>query len=169
MSIARAGRRVSRSFRTLMLLGMMRLLSIKDLKDLSFLSRGDYRHAGPKGPEEIFSRVRSRGTGPRTTMKKTPTPSRRARACPSPCLGRGNDLGWRAVFAQIERSRGTGPRATGQEGDLVTVGRWENLSLAMCLAGRPPHLYRAGALAPDLFGCRRARTTRLECAPPVPL
>ena len=29
---------------------------------------------------------------------------------------------WRSVFAQIERSRGTGPRATGQE-VLVTVGR----------------------------------------------
>ena len=37
-----------------MLLGMMRLLSIKDLKDLSFPGRGDYRHAGPKGPEETF-------------------------------------------------------------------------------------------------------------------
>ena len=36
----------------------------------------------------------------------------RAMACPSPCLGRGNDLGWRSVFAQRERSRGTGPRAT---------------------------------------------------------
>ena len=33
----------------------LRLLSIKDLKDLSvFGSRGYYRHAGPKGPEEMF-------------------------------------------------------------------------------------------------------------------
>ena len=47
----------------------MHLLSIKDLKDLSvFLVRGDYRHAGPKGPEEVFSRERSRGTGPRATV-----------------------------------------------------------------------------------------------------
>ena len=37
---------------------------------------------------------------------------RRARACPSPCPDLGNGLGWRAFFAQIERSRGTGPRAT---------------------------------------------------------
>ena len=45
------------------------LLSIKDLKDLSvFFSRGYYRHAGPKGPEEVFSRERSRGTGPRATV-----------------------------------------------------------------------------------------------------
>ena len=28
---------------------------------------GYYRHAGPKGPEEMFSRERSRGTGPRAT------------------------------------------------------------------------------------------------------
>ena len=37
-----------------MLLGTMRLLSIKDLKDLRFPRSGDYRHAGPKGPEEKF-------------------------------------------------------------------------------------------------------------------
>ena len=47
----------------------MRVLPIKDLKDLSvFFRRGDYRHAGPKGPEEVFSRQRSRGTGPRATV-----------------------------------------------------------------------------------------------------
>ena len=47
----------------------MRVLSIKDLKDLSvFSSAGYYRHAGPKGPEEVFSRERSRGTGPRATV-----------------------------------------------------------------------------------------------------
>ena len=33
-----------------------------------FSSAGDYRHAGPKGPEEVFSRERSRGTGPRATV-----------------------------------------------------------------------------------------------------
>ena len=33
----------------------MRVLSIKDLKDLSvFYRRGDYRHAEPNGPEEMF-------------------------------------------------------------------------------------------------------------------
>ena len=74
------------------------MLRIKDLKDLSvFSSAGYYRHAGPKGPEEAFFH-------------------RRARACPSPCLGRENGLGLRSFFARVERSRGTGPRATGQEG-----------------------------------------------------
>ena len=46
----------------------MHLLHIKDLKDLSVLREtGYYRHAGPNGPEEMFSRMRSRGTGPRAT------------------------------------------------------------------------------------------------------
>ena len=54
-----------------MLFAVMHLLPIKDLKDLSvFLVRGYYRHAGPKGPEEVFSRERSRGTGPRATGQK---------------------------------------------------------------------------------------------------
>ena len=36
----------------------MHLLQIKDLKDLRVLHvRGFYRHAGPNGPEEVFSRV----------------------------------------------------------------------------------------------------------------
>ena len=50
----------------------MRVLQIKDLKDLSvFHVQRCYRHAGPKGPEEIFSWVeRSRGTGPRATVVK---------------------------------------------------------------------------------------------------
>ena len=39
-----------------------------------------------------------------------------------------NGLGWRAVFAQIERARGTGPRATGQE-LLTTVGRGKALAM----------------------------------------
>ena len=47
-----------------------RLMPIKDLKDLrAFFGLGYYRHAGPKGPEEMFSRERSRGTGPRATGK----------------------------------------------------------------------------------------------------
>ena len=49
----------------------LRVLRIKDLKDLRFFSSaGYYRHAGPKGPEEVFSRERSRGTGPRATVCK---------------------------------------------------------------------------------------------------
>ena len=40
----------------------MHLLQIKDLKDLSiFYVRRCYRHAGPKGPEEIFSYANARG------------------------------------------------------------------------------------------------------------
>ena len=43
----------------------LRVLRIKDLKDLRFFSSvGYYRHAGPKGPEEVFSRERSRGQAP---------------------------------------------------------------------------------------------------------
>ena len=38
-----------------MFLAAVRLLPIKDLKDLRFfLSAFFYRHAGPKGPEEVF-------------------------------------------------------------------------------------------------------------------
>ena len=49
---------------------------------------------------------------------------RRARACPSPCLDReGNGIGPRAFFAQVGRSRGTGPRATVSKTAPVTVGR----------------------------------------------
>ena len=36
---------------------------------------------------------------------------RRARACPSPCNDRNEKRPW-PIFAQIERARGTGPRAT---------------------------------------------------------
>ena len=40
----------------------LHLLYIKDLKDLrAFFGRGYYRHAGPKGPEEVFSYARDRG------------------------------------------------------------------------------------------------------------
>ena len=66
------------------------------------------------GRRVFFARVeRSRGTGPRATVRKKRAVYRRARACPSPCLDReGNALGWRAFFARVERWRGTGPRAT---------------------------------------------------------
>ena len=50
----------------------LRVLRIKDLKDLSvFFGRGYYRHAGPNRPEEMFSRERSRGPVPRATVKKS--------------------------------------------------------------------------------------------------
>ena len=62
------------------------------------------------------------GLAPALRLSRPSPFHRRARACPSPCLGRGNSFGVRAVFAQSERSRGTGPRATGQK-VLVTGGR----------------------------------------------
>ena len=65
---------------------------------------------------ETRSDARMAGEGPRATVCKTVSFHRRARACPSPCLGQGNGVGWRSIFARVERSRGTGPRATGQEG-----------------------------------------------------
>ena len=62
-------------------------------------------------------------SGPRDTVKKRAV-YRRARACPSPCLDRaGNGVSLRAFFAQIERSRGTGPRATGPEGVFLSMRR----------------------------------------------
>ena len=40
----------------------LRVLPIKDLKDLRvFFGPGYYRHAGPKGPEEVFSYANNRG------------------------------------------------------------------------------------------------------------
>ena len=45
------------------------------------------------------------GTGPRATVKKR-LPSRRARACPSPCIDREeNGVGRWTIFVQVERSR----------------------------------------------------------------
>ena len=102
----------------------LRLLPIKDLKDLRvFSSVGYYRHAGPKGPEEAFFHGCARGgQAPALRLKKRAV-YRRARACPSPCLGWENSFGLRAFFAQVEQSRGTGPRATGQGGVLLAMRR----------------------------------------------
>ena len=74
------------------------------------------------GPEETFFTGAIAGDGPPRDGPRKGSRHRRARACPSPCLGRGNSRGWRAVFAQSERSRGTGPRATGKK-RYFTVGR----------------------------------------------
>ncbi len=61
MSIARAGCRVLKVRRTLMSSAALRVPLIKDLKDLRILrGRANYRHAGPKGPEEVFH-VNDRG------------------------------------------------------------------------------------------------------------
>ena len=132
----------------------MHLLPIKDLKDLSVFLVGEYyRHAGPKGPEEIFSRIdRSRGTGPRATVKKNvlhtvgrgPVPRHAS-------VGTGNGLGRRAFFTRVGRSRGTGPRATvGEAASLLPVrdqaipnyGLWGTRTLA---GDRPPRYGRRNA------------------------
>ena len=61
MSIARAGRQVLKVRRTLMFSAALRVLQIKDLKDLSFLGiGGDYRHAGPTDLKRCFH-VNDRG------------------------------------------------------------------------------------------------------------
>ena len=70
----------------------------------------------------VSRRSGARGGQAPALRRKQRAADRRARACPSPGLGRGNGLGWRAVFAQVGRSRGTGPRATGKK-RYFTVGR----------------------------------------------
>ena len=72
----------------------------------------------------------ARGPVPRATVKKR-ADYRRARACPSPCHRNGNGFGWRAFFARVERSRGTGPRATG--GKAVSVSRRARACPSPCL------------------------------------
>ena len=58
MSIEYVARQVRKVRRTLMFSTAVRVLYIKDLKDLSvFLGRGDYRHAGPTDLKRCFSRV----------------------------------------------------------------------------------------------------------------
>ena len=54
-----------------MLLAALHVLSIKDLKDLrAFFRQGYYRHAGPKGPEEVFfTRVLAGDRPPRYGMQ----------------------------------------------------------------------------------------------------
>ena len=96
----------------------MHLLPIKDLKDLSvFYSAGDYRHAGPKGPEEMFfTGVIAGDRPPRYGMQdRLPFTVGRGTGHRHAAIGTENGFGWRSVFARVERSRGTGPRATGKK------------------------------------------------------
>ena len=82
----------------------------------------------------MFAQVdRSRGTGPRATMKKRAA-YRRARACPSPCLDRQEKRLWAVGDFRADRTLAgetlsharvacEGPRATGPEGfSSRTVG-----------------------------------------------
>ena len=103
----------------------MRVLHIKDLKDLrAFCGRGAIDMQDLKDLKRFFH-VNDRGGQAPALRYARPSPfHRRARACPSPCLDREeNGVGLRAVFARVERSRGTGPRATGPEGVLFAMRR----------------------------------------------
>ena len=79
----------------------LRVLPIKDLKDLSVLlvRRGSIDMQVLKDLKKCFFYANDRGgQAPALRLKKRPL-YRRARACPSPCLGRGDGVGWRSVFA----------------------------------------------------------------------
>ena len=82
-----------------------------------------------------------------------------------PRYGEGEAFFYRSAGACLPRALDYAGTHAGEGNPLAYA--WENLSLAMRLAGRPHHLYRVGAPEPDLFGIRRSRTTRLECAPPA--
>ena len=105
-----------------------------------------YRHAGPTDLKRVFTRACfpkiGRGPVPRHRTFAGDRPPRYgtgevflAEERPSFTVGRGpvprrasigtrNGPGRRSVFARVERSRGTGPRATVDEAaSLVTVGR----------------------------------------------
>ncbi len=117
MSIARGARQVLKVRRTLIFSAAMCPVPIKDLKDLRALlcrrdtidmqdlkdlkrcfSRVRSRGTGPRatGKKRHSLHPRSRGTGPRATVKKTPVPHRRARACPSPSSAQSNARGGQA-------------------------------------------------------------------------
>ena len=89
------------------------MLSIKDLKALSvFFVGGSIDMQDLKDLKRCFH-VKVRGGQAPALRFSRPSPfHRRARACPSPCLGLGKGFGLRAFFARVVGSRGTGPRAT---------------------------------------------------------
>ena len=101
------------------------LLPIKDLKDLSvfFRSARFYRHAGPKGPEEVFFTGVIAGDRPPRYEKKRHVTVGRGPVPRRASVSTGNGLGWRVVFAQVERSRGTGPRTTMKRPYCIETGR----------------------------------------------
>ena len=116
MSIARAARQIRKVRRTLMFSAALRVLQIKDLKDLSFSVGGDTIDMQDlKDLKRCLSFATVWGTRtiagdrpPRYGEKKRAV-YRRARACPSPCKDRG---GQAPALRSKEKSRGTGPRAT---------------------------------------------------------
>ena len=83
----------------------------------------------PRSGKRLVGVRFSRGSGarggqaPALRYARLPPFHRRARACPSPCLGWGNGPGRWTIFARVERSRGTGPRATVKNNVPLTVGR----------------------------------------------
>ena len=96
MSIVRGAAMLSRSFRTLIFQTGPVVFTLRSSRPFCAAGALFYRHAGPNGPEEMFSRVRA--------LQKI------GRACPSPCFGLPNDRGgqapalrYREVFLAEER------------------------------------------------------------------
>ena len=96
-----------------------RPLHIKDLKDLRFYCATPfYRHAGPKGPEEVFSRERSRGPGPRATVKKSvPFPVGRG-PVPRRAIGRETALAGVRFSRRSSDRGGQAPALRARKGSL---------------------------------------------------
>ena len=97
-----------------MFFAALRVLPIKDLKDLRFFRRRVTIDMQVLTDLKRFFHVNDRGgQAPALRYARRSPFHRRARACPSPCLDRnGKRLGLRAFFARVGCSRGTGPRAT---------------------------------------------------------
>ena len=92
--------------------------------------------------------------GPRATMRKTVTFT----------VGRGPVPRHAAIAGETRsdaRMASEGPRATGKNSPF-TVGRWENLSLAMRLVGRLHPPCSSGSPDPELFVIRRSQTTEVD-------
>ena len=81
--------------------------TIKDLKDLSVF----FDRRGAIDMQDLTDLKRHS-----FTVGRGPVPRRAS-------IGTRNGVGWRVFFAQIERSRGTGPRATRPEGFRVSMRR----------------------------------------------
>ena len=116
------------------------------------------------GLREFFAQVeRSRGTGPRATVCKASALYRRARACPSPCLGRSKKRLWLAFGFRAGRAiAGDRPPPYGWGGCLrFTVGRGPVPRHAIGHAS-VHNVCRSRAPALDPFGSGCSRTTVTE-------
>ena len=117
----------------------------------------------------VRARQRARGTGPRTTMKKTAPCHRRARACPSPVLASSNARGGQAPALRAHQDQEGSPTGMhrwhqDREGSptvlhrnmkhpqIRQLSRISNSTAYLCISGihlrrfapPPPNLYQAG-------------------------